>query len=422
MVIKKYIAESMSEALNQVRRELGEDAVILQSRKIEKGGLLNFLNKQMVEVTAATPDSHPLQQKPQVSLTRQQREEIALATGGRAPIRTNEPKQTVVSKPPKINDKPKTLSNNIKSVELQQFRSELTELKDSVRELADHMKYKSAPGLPEELSKRWIDLVDNGVNERTAHDITQILFAQLKDDELKDNKLIDKELKKMISDRIPSVKYPQNRNKNKANVIALIGPTGVGKTTTLAKMATNKQIYGSKKVALISTDTYRIAAVEQLQTFASIAGIPMEVVYRPEELQKAIGRHSDKDVILIDTAGRSHNDSGALLELREFIDAAEPDETLLVLSAGTRLEDQVDIVKRFGQIQLTRIILTKVDEISSAGHFLDIAEMIPRKWTFLTIGQNVPDDILPVEPEKLANWILNRETFNKVRRSNFRMV
>ncbi|MFC2170938.1 flagellar biosynthesis protein FlhF [Calditrichota bacterium] len=428
MVIKKFVAESMSEALVQIRQELGEDAVILQSRKIEKGGLLNFLNKQMVEVTAATPDTHPLPQKPLIQLDPVQREELALATGRKriTPSEGGESVRGPVNRPAptSLEDSAQRRASSSNSTgkemtELKQFRSEITELRHSVAELAEHMKYKSAPSLPSLLSRKWHEMVDNGVDEKKAHDMTQTLFAQIRGEDLENDELITHGLKDLIVGKLRTgAIMPKTRDK--PLVLAVIGPTGVGKTTTLAKMATNKRMFGKMKAALISTDTYRIAAVEQLQTFASIAGLPMEVVYRPEELSKAIKKHSDKDVVLIDTAGRSQNDSNSLLELREFMEAAAPDEIVLVLSAGTRLRDQKDIIHRFGQIQITRLVLSKLDEVSSVGHLLDIADITPRKWSHITTGQNVPDDIIEAMPVQLAPWIMSKELFEGARRNHFK--
>ncbi len=186
-------------------------------------------------------------------------------------------------------------------------------------------------------------------------------------------------------------------------------------------MATNRNIFADRRVALISADTYRVAAVEQLKTFASIARLPMEVVYRPEELPGAITRLMDEDVILIDTAGRSQNDSEALDELGEFLNLADPDEVILVLSAGTRVEDQRETVRKFSKLHPTRMLLTKLDEISSAGHLLELPGMLAKSWTYLTTGQSVPDDILSVEPDILAAAVTRKEYFEELRSVGFRL-
>ncbi len=421
MIIKKYVAETMSDALTQVRKELGEDAVILQSRQIEKSGLLSFLGKPMVEITAATPDPSPPVRK-SVQLTQQQKELLVRNPVEQKPVQRPEVNQSspvqTINRTQTINnqnDRSKVLENNT----INTMQAEISELRESMKELATHLKYQNVPSLPEKLVVRWKQLVDNGVNERKAHDLTQLLHKEINNSNMSNDEQIDAQLRSLLVKRINTGRIPFMTGQNRALTIALIGPTGVGKTTTLAKLATNRKIFGSKGVALVSTDTYRVAAVEQLQTFANIAGLPMEVVYRPDELPKAIEIHQDKDVVLVDTAGRSQNDSGAMLELLEFMEAAQPDEILLVLSAGTRIEDQQDMINRFGQIPSTRVILTKMDEISSAGHLLDLSEMLPRQWVYLTIGQNVPDDIILADPTLLARMVESRDNFNRVRRSSF---
>ncbi|MBD3167517.1 flagellar biosynthesis protein FlhF [bacterium] len=457
MIIKKFVAETMSEALALVRKELGNDAVILKSTKVEKGGMFSFLGREMVEVTAATPDYNPLppreadQDKP--SETRDSPAETAKPSGPRHQPKTHMPpppppgayaEQTGQAKPRRPAPEPttgeKTHERNpsspavsshrgngrgdspkdgIPRIEFESMRTELTDLRGTMEQLATHMKYQSAPALPEELAKRWRALVDNGMTERLAHDLTQRLSIELGKDELTDGRLIDKKLRSEIARAIPTGRLPEKGDGVRPLVISLIGPTGVGKTTTLAKMATNRKIYGGLRVALISTDTYRVAAVEQLKTFAAIAGLPVEVVYRAEEMEFAIRKHADKDVILVDTAGRSQNDQQALEELGEFVDTGDPDEVILVLSAGTRLRDQAEMIERFGQIRTTRVVLSKLDEVTTAGHLYELAGMLPREWVFLTTGQDVPDDILPARADLLAALISDVGVFKRLREERF---
>jgi flagellar biosynthesis protein FlhF len=204
-------------------------------------------------------------------------------------------------------------------------------------------------------------------------------------------------------------------------VIYLVGPTGVGKTTTLAKLATNRTIFGRKRIGLISTDTYRVAAVEQLRTFASIAGLPLDVVYRPEELPRAIDRRSEMDVILVDTAGRSQNDREAIEELNRFVEEGRPDDVLLVLSANARLQDQAEAVEKFGEVDPTRVVVTKLDEVSQGGHLLELAGLLDRPWCSLTTGQDVPDDIVEADSLLLAAMVARKEYFQQLRDNQFQL-
>ncbi len=434
MIIKKFVAETMPEALQQVKQELGEDAVILQSRKVEKGGLLSFMGKQMIEVTAATPDEHVPQSIQNMKLDPRRKKTLERSSVSRD-ADTETPEQWTSQKASNpaerlVNDTESWVKDRNKAsqrpakhdVSAQDVQSEISELRQSIRDLATHLKYKNAPSLPEKLKQRWLNLVENGVSEEKAHDITQKLHIDLKGDELDNDDVIGPALLKMLAEQFKTGRISSHQHSERPLVVALIGPTGVGKTTTLAKMATNRKIYGGRNVGLISTDTYRVAAVEQLQTFAGIAGVSMDVVYRPEELPKAIRRQQGKEVILIDTAGRSQNDSGALLELKEFMDAAQPDEVVLVLSAGTRIEDQREVVRRFGIVPCSRVVLTKLDEIVTPGHLLDLAGVLPRQWVFLTTGQNVPDDIIPADEELLAKIVSSKSFFQELRRDEFSYV
>lgn len=413
MLIKKVVAETMSEAMAQVKRELGADAVILQSRKIEKGGLLSFLSKQMVEVTAATPDHYPPPSRTGIIFDDDkkrtlERSLVAGAEGGFNAHGSGSSDRTGLFP-----------EDGARSTEIQGLRSELSELRSSLHELATHLKYQNAPSLPQNLTMVWRALVDNGVTERNAHDLTQALHLELTAEQIDDEDAVESALHEQIASRFRVGGIPFRTQPGRPLVIALIGPTGVGKTTTLAKMATNRRVFGRMRVGLISTDTYRVAAVEQLKTFAGIAGLPVEVVYRPEELPKAIEALSGRDVVLIDTAGRSQHDSEALTDLQEFMNLGKPDEVLLVLSAGTRVEDQREMVRRFGGIPATRIILTKLDEITSGGHLLDVAGLLPREWVYLTTGQNVPDDIVTADALLLAAMVARKDYFQQLRLNRF---
>ncbi|MCL1791261.1 MAG: 50S ribosome-binding GTPase [Peptococcaceae bacterium] len=189
--------------------------------------------------------------------------------------------------------------------------------------------------------------------------------------------------------------------------MALVGPTGVGKTTTIGKLAAGFSIVESHKVALIAADTYRVAAVEQLRTFGEILGIPVDVVMNTAGMQDSLARHMDKDVIIIDTAGRSPNHVMHMDELEEFMVAARPDLTLLVISATTGPREQGLVLERFRPLS-THLVLTKLDESRSEGVMLDLVCRTDLPLTYLTNGQNVPDDIEIATPEKLARWILGK--------------
>ena len=188
-------------------------------------------------------------------------------------------------------------------------------------------------------------------------------------------------------------------------IVALIGPTGVGKTTTIAKLAANFSLVADRKVGLITVDTYRIAAVEQLKTYAEIIGLPLHVAYSPRELKEGIAKLRDRDLILIDTAGRSQNNQLHIAELRNFFDGIEA-EMHLVISATTKPRDVDQIISVFGQLPIDRVIITKLDETSAYGVLLHTCERAKAPIAFVTTGQGVPEDIEVADGQRIAQLIL----------------
>lgn len=193
---------------------------------------------------------------------------------------------------------------------------------------------------------------------------------------------------------------------SKPKVVALIGPTGVGKTTTLAKIAAKFVLEQGARVALITADTYRISAVEQLKTYSDILGLPLEIVYNPEALRKAIEKHSDKQLILIDTAGRSQYNEYQMKELSGLLGIDADIEKHLVLSATTKTSDGVELLENFSICQPDRVIFTKVDETGTHGIILNILHRRKVALSYITNGQSVPDDIEPASVERLAELLL----------------
>ena len=192
----------------------------------------------------------------------------------------------------------------------------------------------------------------------------------------------------------------------KRKIAALLGPTGVGKTTTLAKIAAQCVLEKGISTAFITADTYRISAVEQLKTYADILGLPIAIVYTPDELKEAIQKFRQKQLILIDTAGRSQHNRRQMAELKEFLAVNQNIEKYLVLSATTKNEDAKDIIDKFSVCKPDKVIFTKTDETKSLGIILNILRRKEMRLSYLTNGQSVPDDIVPAEAGKLAELFL----------------
>ncbi len=199
---------------------------------------------------------------------------------------------------------------------------------------------------------------------------------------------------------------PVRDSENLAKIILFIGPTGVGKTTTLAKLAAQFSIKDNKSVGLITSDTYRIAAVEQLRTYSEILDIPLKVIYDPEEIKEAIDELRDKEVILIDTAGRNHKIEEQLLETKSIINNVPNPEIFLVISATTTYKDIKSIIQSYSFIEDFKLIFTKLDESTTAGNILNTKVMTGKDLSYFTTGQIVPDDIEIASPEKIVDLIV----------------
>ena len=199
-------------------------------------------------------------------------------------------------------------------------------------------------------------------------------------------------------------------NKGLKGKVVLIGPTGVGKTTTIAKLAGRLALVEKKKVGLITIDTYRIGAIEQLKTYAEIMNIPFKVVITIKEMEDAIESMSDCDVVLIDTTGRSSKNTMQISELRAFVQKAEPDYVNMVISATTKNKDIKSILKGYSELEYGSVIITKLDETTVYGSIYNISRNANKPVSFITIGQNVPDDIKVSTKEELTRFILGEET------------
>ena len=189
-------------------------------------------------------------------------------------------------------------------------------------------------------------------------------------------------------------------------IVYVAGPTGVGKTTTIAKLAAEQLFKYKRKVGLITSDTYRISAVEQLRTYASILGVPLEVVQSPGDLQRSLQRLAECDLILMDTAGRNYRNELLVSELQSLLAPLENSETYLVLSFTSKTEDMRTITEHFSKYPLDKVIFTKADETGSYGALFNLLQEYPLRLSYMTNGQNVPDDLLMPSPDFLANLLL----------------
>ncbi|VAX41596.1 Flagellar biosynthesis protein FlhF, partial [hydrothermal vent metagenome] len=256
----------------------------------------------------------------------------------------------------------------------------------------------------------YMRLLDNQTSTEVADDLTSAVRDDLTASELSDAATVRDALLRHLAKRIAVAQETQPPTRTQADrptVVALIGPTGVGKTTTVAKLAATYKLRHGRKVGLVTADTYRIAAVEQLRTYADIVGLPLKVALSPQDMTAAIEALSDCDIVMVDTAGRSQHDAARLDELGEFLDAARPDTTHLVLSLAAAESVIYAATERFGALNPGNLILSKLDEAVDFGVIANIAARVGVPISHITTGQEVPDHIEPANADRLARFVLD---------------
>lgn len=435
---KIYRANTMSQAVEGLRKDLGRDAVILETRTVRRSGFWGLLGATLVEVHAATaaevraareqiPDETPARQ-PTFFQSDQAVEQVAtspvdLQAHSELPL-VDVPGREVPDLPP---DREATRrmaramlekleSENVDEpkpgpVQAEAVRSELGELRDLVgqvlRQQSMQLSDTSVPeGIPEEMVAWYVDLISAEVSRELATRVIESTCQEL-GGRFEDRQLVRDRVIHHLSSFVPTANTPLPEPPlNGPLVIAMVGPTGVGKTTTTAKIAATCRLHRGGRVALITCDTYRVAAVAQLKTYAEILGMPLHVADHPGQIRSIIDGIQDADVIIIDTPGRSQRDEGRLDELSQFLEAAAPHQTHLVLSGTAGEQVLLREAEAFLPLGVDRIVLTKLDEAVSFGMLVDVLHRIGRELSFVTTGQEVPADIEPASGDHLANLAL----------------
>lgn len=406
----------MAQALALVRRDLGAGAVVLHTRQYRSGGIMGFGAKLMVEVTAADgveigrrnaaasesrrPGALAARRKP----TQPDHAGDLIRRTYRAAQAEWQPKAQPLPAAPVA--PPPAVSTAAADDLAQEMRA--------VKRLVERMVHRddvpaAKPDLPDALFDQYLELLKHEVTEELARHIVGQVQQGLGADELDDKAKVRSAIQDAVADLIPtdSSQWQIQRSADgRPRVIALIGPTGVGKTTTIAKLAATFKLKHAKNVGLITMDTYRIAAVEQLRTYAQIIGLPLHVATSPEQVRSALNKTRGCDVVLIDTAGRSQRDDPRLAQLKLTIEAAQPHEVHLVLASTCTQSVLLDAIERFSVIGTDRIIFTKLDEAVSFGVLLNVMHKVDKQLSYVTTGQEVPHQIELGESRRLAQLVL----------------
>ncbi len=395
MKVKRFEAMDMGEALAMVKASMGPNAVILHTRNINRGsGSFGLFGRPVVEVYATSPESGAQEAGPTQAARR----------GLIASERRVEARKDVLSFEPVMDSllEIQTSLNEISAIKenpdetVSRITGDVRELKSMISYLLDQSGIENEKGLSrqylallrilkehgvaDEYSRSLVDEIREkpGRGEGSAPDIKTLLYvtaAKIRDSIMFGGAIV----KPGPGDRKP-------------DIVALVGPTGVGKTTTVAKLAATLSM-DNVKVGLITIDTFRIAAVEQLKIYANILNIPLEVILSPGDLKQAIRNYRDKEVILIDTAGRSQRDYRQIKELAKFLDSNDNVDSRLVLSAASSEAQMEEAIKSFSKANVSGLIFTKLDEAAHLGPVLNQHLKTGLPVSYFTTGQSVPEDI-----------------------------
>ena len=408
MIIKKFTGKTEAEATEAAKKELGSNLVIMNVREVKKKGLFAFLSPKQIEVTAALEEEAP---------TRPQYGSI-LRTAADKEIRKEQQNRSAKNSTENIEKKLDSLQTLLES----QLNNRQPEKDESAKAqdvpdaegkeektsdmAAAEKKEEENPEQDKFIRLLYNKMLDNEMDEKYVNSILEDASKTKKAD-LPFDYLLANIYQKMVlkfgkSEGItPSEEGPR--------IVLFIGPTGVCKTTTIAKLAGRYCVEEKKKVALLTADTYRIAATEQLRTYANILETPFRVIYTPEELQAAVDDYWDCDYIFIDTAGRSHQNTDQLEKMKEMVAALKRPgsyQVFLVLSATTKYRDLQKIADCYGKIADFELIFTKLDETEAVGNLLNMKLYTDAPIAYVTCGQNVPDDMEAFNPQKTVKQIL----------------
>lgn len=381
MVIKKYLVKDMNEALTRIRYEMGKDAIIISQRKVRKPGFSGFFKPKMVEVTAALENN-----KIDKNSKYKKNDDIDINESINSikklmKDKTKELNKSSENKKEEITINPASIDDNIKD--------EVKEIKDLLNKVIKN----TAKEKEEDEVVSYLRDID--VEEALVEDLLRKEYDSL--DKFKED------FKELIKE---DVKISTEGLYGK---VVLVGPTGVGKTTTIAKLAGRLALIDKKKVGLITIDTYRIGAVDQLRTYAEIMNIPFKVVITLKEMESAVDDLKDCDIILIDTTGRSSKNTMQISELRAFTQKIVPDCTMLVISGTTKNRDIDTILNGYSELNYEKLIITKLDETSTYGSIYNISKKSSKPIAYITTGQNVPDDIKSPSFEEIEKLILGED-------------
>lgn len=391
MKMKKYIAPSIAEAMKQIRADLGEDAVIINSKVVVTKKMFGLIKQKNFEVLAGVDHV----------------EQSHVST----PIQGL---QTQVQSVDVFHGEQQLHHHHLHSKKEQQadegfvqhdLKEEIADLKSLLKTMQKQVLY---PQLPEEIISFVDFLKRQELNEELITTVSDELFEhyQKNNSSITEEEMIEK-TKKQLKDKLNNL--PIGGISYEKKYINVLGPTGVGKTTTIAKMAARSVLEQKKKVGFITTDTYRIAAIEQLKTYANLLQAPVEIVYNTTDYKNAIEKLEHLDLIFIDTAGRNYKEAKYVNDLKKIINFDSQVESFLVLSLTAKEKDMEAIIQQFDEIPIEKFIFTKVDETNSIGTMYNLMFKYNKGLAYYTNGQEVPEDIEEANMDTLVELFFRGE-------------
>jgi flagellar biosynthesis protein FlhF len=398
MIIKKFQGNTKEDALESARKELGDGLVEMNVKTVKNSGVRGWFKKNLVEVTVAKEDENEAKHTVKQELKPEEKPEVK-----------PEFKPEFKIELPRQQETPKVLEeklDNLQSLIENQISSQMSMVRQETENVQDEQDSEEERARINFLKLLYTKMTDNEIDEKYAHDIIEEIDKNCKPDVTMDFMLSEVYQRMILKLGRP---YAMNNEGNAPNIVFFVGPTGVGKTTTIAKIASQYTIEKKKKVALLTADTYRIAAAEQLRTYANILEIPFKVVYTAEEISSTIDDFKDYDYILVDTTGHSPNDETQCENMAELIKSVETEgkkEVFLVLSASTKYRDLINIADTYKGIADYKLIFTKLDETSTLGNIYNIKLYTGASLSYTTSGQNVPDDIDYFDPQSTVKQLL----------------
>lgn len=389
MQVKKFTGENTAIVMANIRREFGDDAIILQTNKIKTGGFLGFFQKEEVEILAALDnETKNIKNKKQKQYSG--KNDFKSHMDNLNEIANMKRKDDLIesSMSNSSNNKNSYISKTSFEKEQMEVRQDIDEIKNTVRQLSQKINETFKTTKEEEEIKRIQESIEKLKSLGISYEISKEIVTNLqRSGKIDTYENLKSEIFDIFSNYIKVDNTPNVKN------IIFIGSTGVGKTTSLAKIASKEAIEKKKKIGFLTLDTYRISAVEQLKTYAEILSSPIEVAYEITDLNLAIERLSNRDLVFIDTAGRSHNNSEQVEDLKKVLDTIQDKKIYLVLSANMSIEDMYDIIDIYSFVKDYDIIVTKMDETKRQGNLLNIMKKTQKSIAYIAFGQNVPDDI-----------------------------